>query len=71
MKDQVREAVEKLVERGIESLAIGFLNSYVRFGPREARPRHRPRSEPPNSPSPSPRTSARNTGSMSERSQRS
>ena len=26
---QVREAVESLVERGIESLAIGFLNSYV------------------------------------------
>ena len=26
---QVREAVENLVERGIESLAIGFLNSYV------------------------------------------
>ncbi|CAN5290175.1 hydantoinase/oxoprolinase family protein [soil metagenome] len=25
----VREAVEKLVDRGVESLAIGFLNSYV------------------------------------------
>ena len=28
-ESQVREAVENLVERGIESLAIGFLNSYV------------------------------------------
>ncbi len=27
--EEVREAVEKLVERGVESLAIGFLNSYV------------------------------------------
>jgi len=26
---EVREAVEKLVDRGVESLAIGFLNSYV------------------------------------------
>jgi len=28
-EDGVREAVEKLVDRGVESLAIGFLNSYV------------------------------------------
>ena len=28
-EDGVREAVNKLVDRGIESLAIGFLNSYV------------------------------------------
>ncbi|MGF1470436.1 MAG: hydantoinase/oxoprolinase family protein [Rubrobacteraceae bacterium] len=28
--DEVREAVQRLVERGIESLAIGFLNSYVK-----------------------------------------
>src|SRR5918994_5637587 len=28
-EEQVREAVTKLVDRGIESLAIGFLNSYV------------------------------------------
>ena len=29
-EDQVREAVNALVSRGIESLAIGFLNSYVK-----------------------------------------
>jgi N-methylhydantoinase A len=28
-EDGVREAVNKLVDRGVESLAIGFLNSYV------------------------------------------
>ena len=28
-EDEVRKAVESLVERGIEALAIGFLNSYV------------------------------------------
>ena len=28
-EEGVREAVEKLVDRGVESLAIGFLNSYV------------------------------------------
>ena len=28
-EDGVREAVERLVDRGVESLAIGFLNSYV------------------------------------------
>lgn len=28
-EDEVREAVKKLVDRGVESLAIGFLNSYV------------------------------------------
>ncbi len=28
-EDGVRDAVEKLVDRGVESLAIGFLNSYV------------------------------------------
>ncbi len=28
-EDEVRAAVERLVERGVESLAIGFLNSYV------------------------------------------
>jgi len=28
-EDQVRDAVNKLVDRGVESLAIGFLNSYV------------------------------------------
>ncbi len=28
-ENQVRQAVESLVERGIEALAIGFLNSYV------------------------------------------
>ena len=28
-EDEVREAVERLVDRGVESLAIGFLNSYV------------------------------------------
>jgi N-methylhydantoinase A len=28
-EDEVREAVKKLVGRGVESLAIGFLNSYV------------------------------------------
>ena len=28
-EDGVREAVKKLVDRGVESLAIGFLNSYV------------------------------------------
>ncbi|QYJ14967.1 Acetophenone carboxylase gamma subunit [Rubrobacter xylanophilus DSM 9941] len=28
-EDEVREAVRHLVERGVESLAIGFLNSYV------------------------------------------
>lgn len=28
-EDGVRESVERLVERGVESLAIGFLNSYV------------------------------------------
>jgi N-methylhydantoinase A len=28
-EDEVREAVDKLVDRGVESLAIGFLNSYV------------------------------------------
>ena len=28
-EDEVREAVNKLVDRGVESLAIGFLNSYV------------------------------------------
>jgi N-methylhydantoinase A len=28
-EDEVREAVRKLVDRGVESLAIGFLNSYV------------------------------------------
>ncbi|MDQ3910941.1 MAG: hydantoinase/oxoprolinase family protein, partial [Actinomycetota bacterium] len=28
-EDEVREAVKGLVERGVESLAIGFLNSYV------------------------------------------
>ena len=28
-EDEVREAVKRLVERGVESLAIGFLNSYV------------------------------------------
>ncbi len=29
-EDEVREAVKGLVERGVESLAIGFLNSYVK-----------------------------------------
>src|SRR5215212_813563 len=28
-EDEVREAVDRLVDRGVESLAIGFLNSYV------------------------------------------
>jgi len=28
-ESEVRDAVEKLVDRGVESLAIGFLNSYV------------------------------------------
>ncbi len=28
-EDEVREAVRKLVDRGVEALAIGFLNSYV------------------------------------------
>src|ERR687898_2433338 len=28
-EDEVREAVKRLVDRGVESLAIGFLNSYV------------------------------------------
>jgi N-methylhydantoinase A len=28
-EDEVREAVNRLVDRGVESLAIGFLNSYV------------------------------------------
>ena len=28
-EDEVREAVKKLVDRGVESVAIGFLNSYV------------------------------------------
>ncbi len=28
-EDEVREAVKVLVERGVESLAVGFLNSYV------------------------------------------
>ncbi|CAN5542131.1 hydantoinase/oxoprolinase family protein [soil metagenome] len=28
-EDEIRKAVESLVERGIEALAIGFLNSYV------------------------------------------
>lgn len=28
-EDEVRQAVKKLVDRGVESLAIGFLNSYV------------------------------------------
>jgi N-methylhydantoinase A len=28
-EDEVRRAAERLVERGVESLAIGFLNSYV------------------------------------------
>ena len=29
-EDEVREAVKNLVDRGVESLAIGFLNSYVK-----------------------------------------
>src|SRR5215210_1107133 len=40
-EDGVREAVDRLVDRGVESLAIGFLNSYVKPRAREARQGHR------------------------------
>jgi N-methylhydantoinase A len=70
-EDEVREAVDRLVERGVESLAIGFLNSYVN-------PAHERRARGtscarliPTSPSLSRRTSARSTASTSGRSPRS